>query len=189
MGNKEQYVVTGRYMRGKEATGYHIMTSKNDKQKRVTREQFIYMLGQGSIINCTGQVYGEQVIIRGTNGVNISELPIYDDNSGKIRNLEYITQVKPTGGDMEQVLSQVTLVGRLMCGRENIGFEVRNHGGRIIRLPRQQVIQLAENKLITNAVVQNLNKDGVRTKVIRGVGIELRDLPRIKVNAQGNITR
>lgn len=182
----EKYVVTGRYMNGTEVSGYHIVSSLGKIQKKVTREQFIFLLGRGIIANCTGQLYGNQVIIRGTNGVNIGELPIFDEKTGSIRKSEGITNVKPKNGDMAQVLGQWTITARLMCGRENIGFEVKNHGGQVRRLPREQVVDMADSKLISNAVVQNLNENGKSRKLLRGAGVDLRDLTTIIVDRSGN---
>ena len=48
---------------------------------------------------------------------------------------------------------------------------------------REQIIQLASKKLVTNAVVQNYNTKGESKKILRGVGIDLRnDLPTITYN-------
>ena len=185
MSSKEKYVLTGRYMNGTEVTAYHTVSHLNGDRKKVTREQFIFMLGRGDIVNCTGQLYNDQVIIRGGNGVNIGELPIFDERSGSIRRSEEVTNVKPRNGDMAQVLGQMTLTARLMNGRDNIGFEVKNHGGQVIRLPREKIIELADKKLITNAVVQNLTKEGESRKLIRGAGIDLRELPTINVDKNG----
>lgn len=185
MASRDKYVLTGRYMNGTEVIAYHIVSHLGGAGKKVTREQFIYLLGRGDIANCTGQLYNDQVIIRGSNGVNIGELPIIDEVSGNLRRPEGVTSVKPRNGDMAQVLGQMTLTARLMCGRDNIGFEVKNHGGQVGRLPREKVIELADRKLITNAVVQNLTKDGISRKLIRGAGVDLRELPTINVDKEG----
>lgn len=176
-----KYVVTGRYMNGVEVTGYHIVSGLGKNQRKVTREQLILLIGRGEIANCTGEIYKNQVLIRGVNGINIGELPVIDEKTGRLRNMDSVTNVKPKSGDMSKVLGQVTLTARLMDGRKNIGFEVKNYGGQIGRLSRESVIELAERKLITNAVVQNLNKNGKNEKLIRGAGVDLRDLPTISI--------
>lgn len=180
MTTHENYVLTGRYMNGTEVVGYHLVSNLGNKQKKVTREQFVYLLGKGLVANCTGQLYNEQVIIRGTNGINIGELPIYDERSGEVRQMHNMTNVKPKG-EVSNILNQMAITARLMKGRENIGFELKNHGGQIGRFSREKVIELAENKLISNATVQNLTKNGNTKKILRGAGVELRELPKISV--------
>lgn len=182
----DKYIVTGRYMNGTEVSGYHLVTNSGDEHKKVTREQFIFMLGKGLIANCTGQVYGNQVIIRGTN-ISIGDLPIVDDKTGKVRKPDDKTNVRPKKGEMLQILDQLTLTGRLMFGRDNVGFEVKNHGGQVRRLPREEVIKLADEKLISNATVQNLNENGKVRKILRGAGIDLRDLATIQVDKNGAV--
>lgn len=184
MANNEKYVVTGRYMKGTEVVGYHLVSNLTNEQKKVSREQFIYLLGKGLIANCTGQLYSDQVIIRGTNGVNIGALPIYDENKKNIRNSTGITNVIPKDGKMSDIMNQLTITARLMNGRENIGFELKNYGGSIARYTREQVLNLAEKRLITNATVQNLNDKGVNKKILRGAGVELRNLPKIEMGVR-----
>ena len=186
MASREKHKVTGRYMHGTTVSGYHIVSNKDNKQRKVTREQFIFLLGRGDIANCRGQLYGNQVIIRGTGGVNIEDLPVFDERTGVIRGSENVSNVRPKDGDMTKVLGQLIITARLMNGRNNIGFEIRNHGGKVARLPRNKVIELASQKMIANAVVQNLTKDGVTKKLLRGAGMSLRDLPAIQVDLEGN---
>lgn len=177
----ETYEVTGRYMNGTVVCAYNI-TSSDGTNKKVTREQLIFLLGKGVITNCTGQIYNNQVLIRGLCGLNIAELPIIEVSSGKIRNNE-VTNVKPSKCDTDTIFNQVTLTHRIMNGKTNIGFQVRTHGGKVIRMGREQIIQLASKKLVTNAVVQNYNTKGESKKILRGVGIDLRnDLPTITYN-------
>ena len=184
MARRKKYVVTGRYMNGREVVGYHIV-SNDGEQRKVSREQFVYLLGRGDIANCTGQMYKDRIIIRGLKGTNIEDLPVLDERTGEIRNTKQVTNVRPRGGDATQVFEQLILTARLMNGRENIGFEVKNRGGQVARLPREQVIELAEKKLIANAVVQNLNTKNGREKLLRGAGVDLRSLPVINVDKRG----
>lgn len=186
MSNNEKYVVTGRYMNGTEVSGYHIISSLGANQKKVTREQLVYLLGKGEIANCTGQLYGDQVIIRGTNGVSIADLPIFDERSKSMRQTEFKSNVKPKDGNMSKILGQLTLTARLMCGKESIGYEVKNYGGQVRRLSRDQVMELASDKQISNATVQNLSKDGTTVKLLRGAGVSLNSLPTIMVDKRGN---
>lgn len=177
---KELYTLTGRYMRGAEVVGYHVISGWG-KQRRLSKDQFIFMLGQCKITNCTGQLYKDSVIVRGINGVNINELPVYDEVSKSVRRFEEVTNVKPMNGEMDKVLGQVTLVARIMEGRNNIGFEVRNYGGQIGRLERAKILDLADRRLITNAISHKINKNGEAKRILRGVGQDLRDLPTINI--------
>lgn len=175
------YEVTGRYMNGTVVCGYNIVDT-NGENKRVTREQLIFLLGKGVISNCTGQIYGNQVIIRGLGGLNINELPIIDIVNGKVRNGSEVTNVNPSKESVSNIFKQVSLTSRIMKGKTNIGFEVRTHGGTKIRLSREEILDLASKKLVTNAVVQNYNNKGVKKKILRGVGIDIReDLPVINI--------
>lgn len=168
----KKYIMTGRYMNGTGVIGYHLVSSSGDEQRKVTREQFIFMLGRDMIANCTGQLSGNQVIIRGVNDFNINDVPIYDEKNKIIRNIEKDAIVKPKNNS-EQVLGQLTIIGRITDGRNNIGFVLRNFGGQQIRMPRDEVMALAENKMITNAFVQNYNGK----KILRGYKTNLKYIP------------
>lgn len=177
---KVKFVLVGRYMKGTEVTAYHIMRSDNRKTKKVTKEQFFYLLGKGLIANCVGQLYKDKVIVRGINGFSVSKVPIYDENKNDIRDVDKVTNVAPKK-NVSNIFNQWYLTARIMNGRRNVGFEAKNHGGQVVRLSRSKVIELASKKLLANATVQNLNVDGANKKILRGVGVDLRNLPIIAI--------
>jgi hypothetical protein len=181
--NNERYLLVGRYMKGTEVTGYHIVFVNGDEHRKVTKEQFAFLLGKGAIVNCTGQIYGDRLIVRSVSGVDINKLPVYDEQTSSIKKVsdEYIKVSDKD--DAGKLMSQYVITARIMRGKNNIGFELRNYGGQVLRLSRDKVIELASKKLIANAIVQNLNKGGETKKVLRGHGIDLRELPTIHVNS------
>lgn len=43
------YQIVGRYMDGKEVTGYHLQSMDTGKSGRHTREQVVFLVGKGQI--------------------------------------------------------------------------------------------------------------------------------------------
>lgn len=174
-----KYMLTGKLMSGTKVSHYNITDSKG-VSKKVTREQLIFLVGKGAIANCTGQLYGEQVIIRSSNGKSLNDLPIIDTNKHAIRNAKQGVRVRPDKNNLEAVFNQCTLIGRVVRGNKNVSFFAEMPGGATKELLREQVEQLALNRQVTNAKVQRCkdsSKGGQTRLILRGVGIELSNLP------------
>lgn len=73
-----EYEIVGRYMNGKEVTGYHLKALNADKECKYTREQTCLLVGREQVTNCAGQLYQNKVLLRGK-GINLDNLPIMND--------------------------------------------------------------------------------------------------------------
>lgn len=167
---KVSYSIVGRYMNGKEVTGYQIQSTKGES-KRVTREQLCLLVGRGDITNCTGQVYKKKVILKGK-GININDLPIVDEKNSKVKNTDKIGAVKK-GKSNTDAVNQLMIVRKLVSGGKPVGYVLRNAGGAERKIKRDEVVTLAKNGGIGNARVQMYKGK----PLLRGVGINLNALP------------
>lgn len=171
MGAKRtEYQIVGRYMDGKEVTAYHLQSLESGKAGRYTREQVCYLVGRDQITNCTGQIYGDKVILRGK-GMSLEDLPIQQEN-GSLSRTTLVGKVKK-GTSADDAMTQLRIVGTLKSGRNTVGYIVQNAGCATKKLKREQVIELAKQGKIGNARVQNYNG----SVLLRGVDCNLDELP------------
>lgn len=170
MAAKVFYAIIGRYMNGKEVTGYQLQ-DEGGKSKRYTKEQVYFLVGKGAVTNCSGQIYEDKVILKGK-GINLNDLPIADEKSGSIKNTEVVGKVRK-GKTSTDVMNQCIIVGRLEANGRTVGYTVKNAGGATRKLKREDVLTLAKNGGIGNARVQMYKGK----PLLRGVGINLNDLP------------
>ncbi len=176
--NKESYTIVGRYMNGREVSGYHIVGGLEQSGRRITRELLIHLVSRGKIDNCTIQVYNNDIILRGK-GISLNDLPIFDEKAGELRNTGNLGEVKTkTSTDK---LEQVMITARIMINNKCVGYEVTNVGGVTKRISRRDVLTLAGDKRIGNARTQQYNGK----TLIRGVGVELNQLPTIVLDENG----
>lgn len=170
MGAKVIYAIVGRYMNGKEVTGYQLQDARG-KSRRFTKEQVYYLAGKEVITNCTGQIYEDKVILKGK-GMSLNDLPIADERSGEIRNTSLIGRVKK-GKTQVDAMNQYMIVGKLTSGGKVVGYVIRNAGGAIRRTDKNTVLEMAKEGKIGNARVQMYNG----MPLLRGVGENLNNLP------------
>lgn len=171
MGAKRtEYQIVGRYMNGSEVTGYHLQSIETGKSGKYTKEQVCYLVGRDQITNCTGQIYKDEVLLRGK-GMSLSDLPVqYED--GDTRNMDRVGKVRK-GTDMSAAMEQFLIVGTIKSGRNTVGYVIQNAGCGIKRVNRKQIIELARVGKVGNARVQTYQgKD-----LLRGVGCNLDELP------------
>ena len=71
---RKQYKLVRRYMNGTD-TVYYGLVSSDGIERRFTEEQTYYLVGRNCVINVTGQLYRDKVLLRG-NGVDIRSLPV-----------------------------------------------------------------------------------------------------------------
>ena len=166
-----QYQMVGRYMNGKEVTGYHMQSMETGKAGRYTREQVIYLVGRDQVTNCTGQLYQDKVLLRGR-GMNIEDLPVQYEN-GDFKNTENIGKVR-RGTSAADAMTQYMITKSITDGRRVVAYEVTNAGGAHKDIPRDDLIRLAGEGRIGNARVQNYNGH----VLLRGVNCNLDDLPK-----------
>lgn len=186
------YRVTGRYMTGSTVTGYHLV-GEDGSQVVANKERIIYMIGRGQIENMRLQISGSETILRGK-GINLNNLPIYDMNKNDFRGNQASqnaasTNVVPKNNSGINPMGQLKIVKRIMYKTNCLGYIVVDHSGNERKLSRRKVIELAIQRLISNAVVQNYTpKDSSETQLIlRGIGCDISKLPQVTVDQNGNI--
>lgn len=178
MGAKRtEYQIVGRYMDGSKVTGYHLQSLEAGKSGRYTREQVIYLVGRGQVTNCEGQIYKEELLLRGV-GMDLASLPVQSDRTGETSRAEGQGKIRKgaTGAD---IMTQLNLVEAITNGRQVVGYTLRNAAGAVKRATRADVMTLARDGRLGNARVQMCNGK----ELLRGVGYNLNDLPQISADA------
>lgn len=188
------YSVTGRYMDGREIVAYHLV-GEDGSQAQENKDRVIWLIGKGQIDNLRIQ-FGEnnEAIIRGK-GINLNKLPVYDIGKGKYRD-DSNSQAANSGVDIGKSnvadiskMGQYTIQKRIMSGKYCVGYEVTSYNGKVKRLSRQDVIDLAVQRLISNAEAQKVknSKTGKYVLVLRGKNVDLSKLKSLVINSEGEI--
>lgn len=164
------YQIVGRYMDGKEVTGYHLHSLETGKNGRFTREQVAFLVGKGQVTNCSGQVYQDKLLLRGV-GMSLDDLPVKQED-GSLSRTGSIGKVR-RGTSTADAMTQVMIVGTIKNGRETVGYVVKNSGGATRKLSKEDVYKLAANGRIGNARIQNCNGKAM----LRGIDVAIDELP------------
>ena len=181
MSEKAKYTIVGRYMDGSTVTAYHLLDGEG-QQRRVTREQVIFLVGRGEVSNCKGQLHKESVLLRGV-GINITDLPIVNEKTGELKNTDGLGRIA-RGSTNEQAISQLMIVGKVVSGNKVVGFTVANAGGRSKDISRAQANKLAKQMRIGNARYQEYKGRGI----LRVLDCGIKDLPITSdIGMQGNV--
>ena len=175
------YQIVGRYMNGKEVTGYHLQSIETGKSGKFTREQTCYLVGRGQITNCTAQPYKDQIILRG-NGMSLDDLPIINED-GELKNSDGLGKVRRGTSAME-ALEMYNIVGVVKAGRTIAGYVLQNAGCGIKKFKRAEVLEMAKAGKIGNARVQMSNG----REILRGIDCKLDELPTEKITNQDKNT-
>lgn len=179
MAARIEYQIVGRYMDGKEVTGYHLQSLESGKSGRYTREQVAYLVGRGQITNCTGQIYQDKLLLRGV-GMSLDSLPVKQEN-GDLSRTGNIGKVRK-GTSAADAMTQLMIVGTIRNGRNTVGYVLKNSAGATKKGSRADVIKLASEGRIGNARVQN-SGDKV---ILRGVNCNLDELPVTNIESTTN---
>lgn len=191
----KNYSVTGRYMDGQKLIGYHLV-GDDGEQLRVNRDRVIFLISKGMVRNMRIQVDKDNnIIIRGK-GINLNKLPVFDEGKNQFR-CNSISQEaantkvhnKSVKGIEPSSMGQYKIIKRIMYKNKCLGYELKDFSGRVTRKKRDNVIELAIQRLISNAVAQKYTKEGetVPQLILRGVDCDLGKLPILIVNEQGKI--
>ena len=190
--NSVTYTVVGRYMTGSAVTGYHLVGSDGN-QAPITKERLIYMIGKGLVENMRVQANGSELILRGK-GINLNTLPVYDEKTKGLRGNAASqdaanSAVVPKKNSGINPMGQLKISKRIMFKTSCLGYMVVDHSGREMKLSRDKVIELALQKLISNATVQRYTEPGEDTPrfILRGAGCDLSELPALLVDGNGKI--
>lgn len=186
------YRVTGRYMTGSTVTGYHLV-GEDGSQIVAIKERLIYMIGKGQIENMRLQANGDEMILRGK-GINLNNLPVFDMNKGNFRSnqaskMAASTNVNPKKNSGVNPMGQLTLTKRIMYKTNCLGYMVTDLSGQEKKFSRKRVVELATQRLISNAVVQKYTPKGSTEcqLILRGVGCDISSLPIVTVDQNGNL--
>lgn len=189
------YRVTGRYMDGQKIIGYHLV-GEDGSQAQETRDRVIWLIGKGVITNMRVQIGAEgEAILRGK-GINLNNLPVYDPNKDKYRNTEKSQQVAHSSVSVKKSsvadaspMGQYTITHRIMLKNKCLGYQLIDYSGTVTRKKREDVIKLAIQRLISNAVVQRYTRPETNKPelILRGVNCELSKLPILVVGDNGKI--
>lgn len=186
------YRVVGRYMTGSTVSGYHLV-GIDGSQVKASKDRAIYMIGRGLIENMRVQSSESGVIVRGK-GVNLNMLPVYDLNKDAFRDNKYSqdaanTNVQPKKDSGINPMGQMEITKRIMYKTTCLGYMVKDRSGKEIKLSRDKVIELAVQRLISNATVQKYTdrSTGKTRLILRGAGSDLTELPALIVDSTGRI--
>lgn len=187
------YRVTGRYMTGSTVVAYHLV-GNDGSQVVANKDRAIYMIGRGQIENMRIQVNGDDILVRGK-GINLNNLPVFDMNKNGFRSNAAsqeteATKVNPKKNSGINPMGQLKITKRIMYQQQCLGYIVEDRSGHEMKLNRKRVVELAAQKLISNAIIQKYTPNGsTESKIIlRGVeGCEIDKLPIVRVDANGNV--
>lgn len=180
--NNITYRVVGRYMDGKEISAYHFIGSNNESFI-FNKENTIYMIGKGLIENMRISTCKGEVIIRGK-GINLNKLPVYDESKNQYRNIE-----EQQGKNTDNKMAKLTIVKRIMCKTNCVGYVVKDVSGAERKLKREDVIKLVSERRISNAKLNRTidPNTGLPTFALRGDGCALKKLPILILDESGRI--
>lgn len=169
--------VIGRYKTGSAVTAYQLIGT-DGSQMQVTKDRLVYMIGKGLVENVRVQANGSELIIRG-NGINLNKLPVYNLREQRMQNND-------TGSN---TMVQLEIKKRIMYKTACKGYIVADCTGKEYKLSRKRVIELAIQKLISNADVKKYksNKDGKTRLILRGNKCDLANLPVLLIDDKGNL--
>lgn len=187
------YRVTGRYMDGQKVAAYHLV-GEDGSQSVETRERVIWLIGKGIIENMRIQTTTDNNVLLRGKGINLNNLPVFDMNKQEYRSNEASKEVangrvSTSKSPVKNInkMGQYKIVKRVMFGNKCLGYEIRSFDESVKRVDRKSVMELAAKKLISNAVVQNITKDGKTSMILRGVNVDLNKLPVIMVDKNGRM--
>lgn len=162
---KHEYRIVGRYMKGVEVLGYHLVD-------RVGRDGFakkeaVYELAlDNNISNCKAQLYNGVIVLKGV-GCKLSELPVMDVDTKRIR-----------GRGVENTRVRLYRIsGRIFKGKQVIGYRITDINRNESDIRKSDAILLAKSGSIENARVQMNNGK----EILRGVNCDLAQLPLIQL--------
>ena len=131
------YSVTGRYMDGQKLIGYHLV-GEDGSQAQVSKEQVIWLIGKGAISNMRLQIgTNKEIIIRGK-GVNLNNLPVFDQGKQQFRNTDAsqaaanskVSVARSNVSDANP-MGQYKILKRIMYKNNCLGYEVVDHSGKV----------------------------------------------------------
>lgn len=186
MANNIIYRVTGRYMAGSEVTEYHLVGSDGSTM-RVGKDKAILMISRGLIENMRVQYSGSDVIIRGK-GTNLNTLPIYDIKKDNFRSNNTPAQGTTARTTRQNPMAQYKIIKRIMFKTSCVGYTIQDATGKEVNINSNKAKEMALRGFFINADARKYVPNGETESriIIRGVGCDLKSLPVILVDQNGN---
>lgn len=178
MAERKEYQMVGRYNKGNEITAYALTNTSDGTTKKYSKEQVVLLVGRGQVDKVDGQVYKDDVLLRGIGGFSINKLPTKVDIDA-IENTDEASEAiagEPNPSTYFDVPPILRLDAVAKSGRSVIAYLVFNKMKNTSKaLSRQKVIKLASEKKIENAFTQkdSRSEGGL---LLRGLGCSLNDL-------------
>lgn len=176
---RNEYQIVGRYMNGKNVVGYDIKNSETGKVIKCSKNQVFYLVGSEQITNCTGQIYGSNVILRGK-GISLDDLPI--KNEAPIVKDDKSVENKVDTVPTEVNTSKKTITTVYKQGRNVVEVDLTDSNDNIEKCLYADLIERARNGEIVNARAQQYQG----RYILRGVGCNLSELPIVQMNKEAN---
>lgn len=171
MANKgSTYQVVGVFKDGKQVVKYQIQSMENDKTQTVDLEAFAFLVGQGRITNCSGQINNGSLVKRFN--CDTKKIPILHINSGEVTNTDAVGNIR-NGKTAEDIMNQLNITACIRKGKNIVAYILTNNGGAQSIIARQKVMSLAQEGRIGNARHQYNNNESI----LKGDnGLKLRQL-------------
>lgn len=164
-----RYEIIGRIQNGTTVLSYMI-NDRTDNSKNMIEKGVVEQLALNKqIYNCTAQVYGNIVNLKGIN-CKLSKLPKYTEDGNLIPEPEKPKKKAP---------ADLKLVGKIQCGRAISDYVIvaLKDTSKKMKVPKETVLQLAQDGRILNAKIQMNNGE----MMLRGTyGVNLAKLPTYK---------
>ena len=151
------YIVTGRYMDGNKVIGYHLV-GDNGSEVRESRERIIRLISMGLVKNMRLQDGPNGTLIIRGKGVNLNELPVYDPNKNKLRNIENKVNILNNIRKYNIVKKIYSIDNKLL------GYVIKDttYGDNKV-VKAQNIVDMINRGIIENAVLSQVgNKKIVR---------------------------
>jgi small nuclear ribonucleoprotein (snRNP)-like protein len=157
-----KYEIIGRVPNGKSISAYILKdktTGKNVSMEKTIVEQLAL---NRQIYNCSAQVYGEIVNLKGIN-CKLSQLPKYD---------RYCNMIIDKVQEEKEDIADLKLVGKVQNGRVITDYVVVTikEPDNLMKLPRDTVIRLAQDGRIVNARSQ-MNGSEILLRGVQGLNL------------------
>lgn len=165
---KHGITVVGRCMDGVRVIGYIAVDNSTRARLYFNKEQFQGLVINKQVTNCTGQVYGNKIIIKGVN-CQLTKLPKFDVNGNQIK----------SENANEKETNKMVIIGKITDSKEVVGYRLKYLSNGQLKykdVPRKIVLELARDKKIKNARVQMFNN----RLLLRGVDCDLSKLPSVQ---------
>lgn len=176
MANRIEYQLVGRYKDGAKVVGYHLNSTESDKSGRKDPLVFAYLVGRGSVTNVKAQLNGEEILYRTVSGIDITDLPVYNESKGEASKLDAVGHVRRKD-TAEDIMNKVNIVCKIKTADGKYGFRLQNLGGGTKDFSYKTTWTMARQGKIGNASAQ-LDRG---TPLLRGVGLNLKALETVEV--------